>query len=86
MSRYNDQDSDTKGRFRSKTGMLERPGGGASFSKKVLENNSKNQIQWNPVNRATNGPPKIGRINGVAILTRKSQILEFKGKKLIKTS
>ena len=43
----------------------------------------------NPVNTATNGPPKIGRINGMAvltggringmaILTRKGQILEFK--------
>ena len=33
--------------------------------------------QWNPVNTATKGPPKIGRISGVAVLTRKGQILEF---------
>ena len=35
-------------------------------------------LQWNPVNTATNGPPKIGHINGVAVLTMKIQILEFK--------
>ena len=39
-------------------------------------------LQWNPVNTATNGPPKIGRINGVAVLTRKGHILEFKGEKI----
>ena len=27
-------------------------------------------IQWNPVNTVTNGPKKIGHINGVAVLTR----------------
>ena len=27
-------------------------------------------VQLNPVNTVTNGPKKIGRINGVAVLTR----------------
>ena len=27
-------------------------------------------MQWNPVNTVTNGPKKIGHINGVAVLTR----------------
>ena len=27
-------------------------------------------IQWNPVNKVTNGPKKFGHINGVAVLTK----------------
>ena len=28
------------------------------------------EVQWNPINTATNGPKNIGRINTVAVLTR----------------
>ena len=44
--------------------MQDRRGVGASLLYMYL------QIQWNPINAVTNGPKKIGHINGVAILKR----------------
>ena len=36
-------------------------------------------VQWNPVNTATNGTPKVDRSNAVVVITRMGQMLEFTG-------
>ena len=60
--------------------MLERvedeKGGGDEGTKTAAlrKRNKRLKIQWSPINTATNGPPKIGRINGVAVLTTKGQL------------
>ena len=36
-------------------------------------------VEWNPVSKATNGTPKVDRINAVVVITRLGQMLEFTG-------
>ena len=40
----------------------------------VVYRHSKNYVEWKPVNTTTVGPKKIGRINGVVVLTGVDQI------------
>ena len=41
---------------------------------KCVTHSHIHSLQWMPVNTVTNGPKKIGRINGVAVLLGHAQI------------
>ena len=37
------------------------------------------ELQWDPVNTVTNGPKRLGQINGVAVLSGQVQISWLEG-------